>query len=160
YEDQHLTYVGLNARANQLAQYLRQLGVGPEALAGIYLERSLEMIVGILGILKSGGAYVPLDPGLPKERLRVTLNESRPLGLLTDRRLTGQLSEHDAHVIRLDADWKIIAQSSAANFISGVTPQNPAYVIFTSGSTGFPKGVAVEHHALLNYLNGIQEKID
>ena len=131
-----LTYRELNQRANQLAQYLRALGVGPEVLVGLCVERSLEMVVGLLGILKAGGAYVPLDPGYPKERLAFMLEDTQAPVLLTQERLLTKLPEHRAHVICLDTEWHLIALAGEENPVSGVKADNLAYVIYTSGSTG------------------------
>lgn len=150
--DERLTYQHLNAQANQLAHYLRSLGVGPDTLVAVSVERSIEMIVGLFGILKAGGAYVPLDPAYPKERLAAMLEDARAPVLLTERRLLESLPQTEARVICLDSDWKIIAHSSTENPISKITPENLAYVIYTSGSTGKPKGVLIEHRSLANYV--------
>ena len=158
-EDQQMTYAELNSRANQLAHHLRSLGVGPESLVAICVERSLETIVGILGVLKAGGAYAPLDSGQPKGRLAAMLGAARPVVLLTQRRLADKFPESGFKVVCLDADWPNIARGSDANPESAVTPRNLVYVIFTSGSTGAPKGVAVEHRALLNYLHSVRDII-
>jgi len=145
-EDQRLTYRELNRRANQLAHHLQALGVGPEVLVGICVERSLEMVVGLLGILKAGGAYLPLDPTHPRSRLALMLADTRAPVLLTQERLMGNLPEHGAQVVCLDADWKNIAQESDENPISKTTASNLAYVIYTSGSTGKPKGTLISHY--------------
>ena len=153
FEDQLLTYSELNARANRLAHHLQASGVGPEVLIGICLERSLELLIGILAVLKAGGAYVPLDPGYPRERLAFMLQETRAPVLLTQQSLVGNLPENRSHVICLDADWKNIDLEDANNPVSDVCPKNLAYVIYTSGSTGLPKGVMVTHQGLVNYLH-------
>jgi amino acid adenylation domain-containing protein len=140
-----LTCEALNRRANQLAHYLQGLGVGPEKMAGIYAERSLEMVVGLLGILKAGGAYVPLDPVYPRERLAFILEDSRVPVLLTQQARLAGLPLHAARVVCLDAGWGAIAQESDENPEGGATPENLAYVIYTSGSTGKPKGTFVTH---------------
>ncbi len=145
--ERRLTYRQLNGRANQLARYLQRLGVGPDSLAGICVERSLEMVIGLLGILKAGGAYVPLDPKHPKERLVLMLEDSGVTVLLTQAHLAATLPAVDSGLVRLDADWPAIARESGANVESAVVPQNLAYVLFTSGSTGRPKGVAIEHRS-------------
>jgi amino acid adenylation domain-containing protein len=150
YEDKQLTYRELNARANQLAQYLQKLGVGPEVLVGIFVERSLEMMVGLLGILKAGGAYVPLDPAYPFERLGFILEDSSVPLLLSQSKLVEKLPPHSARLVNLDKDWEEIVQQSKDN-PSSVTPDNLAYVIYTSGSTGKPKGVLIQHGSLVNY---------
>jgi amino acid adenylation domain-containing protein len=143
---QSLRYRELNSRANSLAHYLRKQGVGPDMLVGICVERSLEMLVGILGILKAGGAYVPLDPAYPKDRLAVILEDAKARILLTQERLT-ELLPQTARLVRLDSDWPEIAQNPATNPQRNVTRDNLDYVLFTSGSTGRPKGVALEHRS-------------
>jgi len=153
FEDQQLTYAQLNARANQLAHYLQELGVGPDVLVGICVERSLEMIVGLLGILKAGGAYVPLDPKYPQERLAYMLADARPAVLLTQQSLQDNLPQQPANVVCLDQDWCNNSPENTSNCLSGVRGENPAYVIYTSGSTGRPKGVVMYHQALVNLLN-------
>ncbi|NEP59017.1 MAG: amino acid adenylation domain-containing protein [Symploca sp. SIO2G7] len=150
FEDEQLTYEQLNQRANQLAHYLQSLGVKPEEIVGICIERSLEMIVGVLGILKAGGAYLPLDPTYPKERLAFMLSDSQVSILLTTQTLVTELPEHHAQVVCLDTDWAKIARESDRNLDSGVTVENLAYLIYTSGSTGTPKGVLVTHEGLGN----------
>lgn len=145
-----LTYEQLNTQANQLAHYLRSLGVGADVLVGVCVERSLEMVVGLLGILKAGGAYVPLDPDYPKERLSFMLSDSQVSVLLTQNKLVNQLPEHRAYVICLDTDWEKISHRSEQNPVSGAVAENLAYVIYTSGSTGKPKGVMVTHRNLVN----------
>lgn len=160
FEDQQLTYAELNARANQLAHSLRDLGVGAEKLVGIYLERSLEMIVALLGILKAGGAYLPLDPALPREGLALRLQDAQATMLLTKQHWVDDLPTNAARVICLDSDWEVITRQSNENPISEVRSENLVYTIYTSGSTGRPKGVAVEHQQLLNYLKAIADKLD
>src|SRR5215211_7282000 len=152
FEEQQLTYRELDRRANQLAHHLRALGVGPEVLVGICVERSLEMVVGLLGILKAGGAYVPLDPSYPATRLKFILGDTRAPVLLTQERLVERLPDKpEAKVVRLDADWPLIARKAEENVTSRATADNLAYVIYTSGSTGQPKGVMIEHRALSSY---------
>jgi amino acid adenylation domain-containing protein len=143
---EQLTYRELNQRANQLAHYLRALGVKPEVPVSICVERSLEMVIGILGILKAGGAYVPLDLAYPKERLAFILEDAQTPVLLTESSFLEKLPDHQAKVVYLDTDWGIIDQESTENPTSGAQPDNLAYVIYTSGSTGKPKGVLVSHH--------------
>jgi len=150
--EQQVTYWELNERANQVAHYLQQQGVGPEVRVGICLERSVEMVVGLLGILKAGGTYIPLDPIYPSERLRFMLEDSHPLVLLTLQRLRDHLPEGSIPVLYLDADWEMIAQQNKTNPLTPVTPSNVAYIMYTSGSTGRPKGVMVSHHAIANRL--------
>jgi len=150
FEKDQLTYQQLNRRANQLAHYLQALGVGPDVLVGICVERSLEMLVGILGILKAGGAYVPLDPAYPKEHLAFILEDTQAPVLLTQRRLVAELPEHRARIVCLDSEWNIVARESSENPISRTTSENLAYAIYTSGSTGRPKGVLVTHQNLVH----------
>ncbi|VEP13753.1 Linear gramicidin synthase subunit B (fragment) [Hyella patelloides LEGE 07179] len=153
FEEQQLTYRQLNQRANQLAHHLQNLGVKPEVLVGICVERSIEMVVGLLGILKAGGAYVPLDPNYPPERLSYMLADSNVGVLLTQDSLQESLPEHNAQVICLDTDWGAIKQYSKSNLNAGASFDNLAYVIYTSGSTGKPKGVMIIHGGMANYLN-------
>src|SRR4028119_825011 len=150
FEDKQLTYRELNQRANCLAHHLRTLGVGPEVLVGICVERSLEMVVGLLGILKAGGAYVPLDSAYPPERLAFMLEDSQVGVLLTQARLVESLGKHQARIVCLDTDWEIIERQSEENPRCSLTSENLAYVIYTSGSTGRPKGVLVAHRGLCN----------
>jgi amino acid adenylation domain-containing protein len=158
FEDQQLTYQKLNSQANQLAHYLQTLGVKPEILVGICLERSLDMVIGLLGILKAGGAYLPLDPAYPKERLAFVLEDAQVPVLLSQESLMEELPKTQAQVICLDAEAKTLAQKSPENVLSGVGPENLAYVIYTSGSTGNPKGVQIEHVELLNFLTSMQKQ--
>ncbi|MUG94289.1 amino acid adenylation domain-containing protein [Scytonema sp. UIC 10036] len=152
FEDKQLTYQQLNCRANQLAHYLQSMGVGADVLVGIYMERSFEMLVGLLGILKAGGAYVPLDPEYPTERLRFMLENARARVLLTQQHLVEKLPSHQAQLVFLDRDWQEISQWSQENLISGVQGHNLVYVMYTSGSTGQPKGVAMNQFALCNLI--------
>ncbi|MGC2062823.1 MAG: amino acid adenylation domain-containing protein [Thermodesulfovibrionales bacterium] len=156
FEDQRLTYRELNTKANQLAKYLRKHGVGPEVLVGVCVERSLEMIVSILGILKAGGAYVPLDPAYPKERLAFMLDDAKVPVLLTQQPLLHALPNHMSAIICIDSDWDVIAQCDHENLLSGVAPGNAAYVIYTSGSTGKPKGVLVTHYNVMRLFEAVQ----
>nr|ADL59762.1 non-ribosomal peptide synthase [Nostoc sp. 'Peltigera membranacea cyanobiont'] len=150
FENQQLTYDQLNCRANQLAHYLRSLGVKPDALVGICVERSLEMVVGLLGILKAGGAYLPLDPEYPTERLHFMLEDAQVSVLLTQQRLIQRLPEYQAKQVFLDETWEQIAPNNQENPTTGVKAFHLANVIYTSGSTGRPKGVMVEHKGLCN----------
>ncbi|MBW4629686.1 MAG: amino acid adenylation domain-containing protein [Brasilonema octagenarum HA4186-MV1] len=157
FEDQQLTYYELNYRANQLAHYLQSLGVKPDVLVGLCVERSLSMVVGLLGILKAGGAYVPLDPDYPTERLSFMLEDAQVPVLLTQQQLIEKLPEHQAQVICLDSDWEFISESSQDNANAGVQASHLAYVIYTSGSTGRPKGVMIPHGAIANHCSTIQQ---
>ncbi|MGI0483800.1 amino acid adenylation domain-containing protein [Pantanalinema rosaneae CENA516] len=142
-----LTYGELNDRANQLAHYLRTIGVEAEVLVGICLERSLDLVVGLLAVLKAGGAYVPLDPNYPPERLGFILEDAHISVLLTQSHLTASLPEHTAQMVCPEAMRDQLARYSTENLPGHTTPTNLAYVIYTSGSTGKPKGVAIEHHS-------------
>jgi amino acid adenylation domain-containing protein len=150
FEDNQLTYGKLNRRANQLAHHLQTLGVGPETLVGICIERCVEMVVALLGILKAGGACVPLDPTYPKERLAFMLADAKLLVLLTQEPLLERITEHGAKIVCLDTDWEAIAREREENPASGAGADNLAYMIYTSGSTGRPKGVLVAHRGLCN----------
>ena len=156
FEDERLSYGELDARSSQLAHHLRALGVGPEVVVGLCIERSLAMLVGLLGILKAGGAYLPLDPDYPPERLAFMLADAGAPVLLTRTALRAHLPAHDtssidaAHIVCLDADWPAIARQPTTAPVTGLAPQHPAYVIYTSGSTGTPKGVAVTHGGIPN----------
>ena len=151
----HLTYAELNGRANQLAHHLRELGAGREDIVALCVERSLEMIIGLLGILKSGAAYLPMEPNQPAERLHYLLQDAAPVCVLTQERHAPQLANARVPILTLDGDWDTIARESPANPDAGALapgPQSLAYVMYTSGSTGRPKGVLVEQAGLLNYL--------
>ena len=159
FDAEQLTYQQLNSMANQIAHHLQTLGVEPEVLVGICVERSIEMVVGLLAILKAGGAYVPLDPNYPQERLSYMLMDSDVEVLLTQQSLLESLPQNQAQVVCLDRDWEEIEQHSQGNVDIGVCSDNLAYVIYTSGSTGKPKGVSVSHQAVnrlvlnTNYIN-------
>jgi amino acid adenylation domain-containing protein len=149
--DQRLTYRELEQRANQLAHFLMSRGVGPESKVGICLRRSLELPVALLGVLKAGGACVPLDPAYPKERLAYMLEDSQTALVLTQPGLLAEVTDFDAEIITLDADWTSFAKESSDAVRSGVNPDNLAYVIYTSGSTGKPRGVLLSHRGLVNH---------
>jgi amino acid adenylation domain-containing protein len=149
-----LSYAELDARANRLARHLRGIGVGPEVRVGICLERSLELMVAILGVMKAGGAYVPMDPGHPAERIGYMLADSGVAALLTQDSLRHKFPEDgEMRVVSLDSAWGRIAEESAEPVESGVTSENLCYVIYTSGSTGRPKGVAMHHRGVTNYIH-------
>ena len=150
--DQRLTYAELDARANQLAHHLRGLGVDPEVVVGLCLERSPEMIVGLLGILKAGGAYLPLDPDYPAERLATMLRDAGVGIVVTHSGLRDRLAEHAARLLCLDTERAAIARNPASAPISNLLPDNTAYIIYTSGSTGMPKGVMVSHASLASKI--------
>jgi len=157
YQDERISYETLDGRANQLAHALRQCSVGPEVLVGVCCERSVDLVVALLGVLKAGGAYVPLDPSYPDERLRFMLNDAVVPVLLTQARFKLHLSDTSATVICLDDDWPMIAQQATTPLASMVTADNAAYMIYTSGSTGHPKGVINTHGAILNRLLWMQQ---
>ncbi|PMB28564.1 non-ribosomal peptide synthetase, partial [Fischerella thermalis CCMEE 5319] len=154
--DEKLTYAELNLKANQLAHYLQKLGVKPEVIVGICVERSPKFIISLLAVLKAGGAYLPLDSTLPQEALEFRLQDAQASVLIRDWELGTEDWENQ---INLENDWEKISQESTENLINNTKPENLVYVIYTSGSTGKPKGVAVEHQQLLNYLYGILPKL-
>lgn len=158
--DVSLTYAELNAAANRLAHLLRRSGVGPSRCVALCMERSAEMIVGLLGILKAGGAYVPLLPDAPRARLAHQLAETEAPVVVTQQKLVPALPETSALVVRIDADRAALAAESDADPPSLATPQDLVYVIYTSGSTGVPKGVAVRHENLVNYTQFIGDKVN
>ncbi|HEY0172382.1 MAG TPA: amino acid adenylation domain-containing protein [Pyrinomonadaceae bacterium] len=156
--DARLTYDELNTRANRLAHHLKELGVGPESRVCVLMERSPEMVVGLLAVLKAGGAYVPLDPRYPKARLGFMLEDARAMLVLTHGRLGEELPEgHGARVVRVDADAHAIARRPAHDLGVAVSPENLAYVIYTSGSTGRPKGVCVTRASLVNHQRAVRD---
>jgi amino acid adenylation domain-containing protein len=157
YEGEPLSYAELNARANRLAHHLRTLGVGAETLVAIAMERSLELVVGLVGILKAAAAYVPLDPSYPAARLAFMLEDTRAPVLLTQERLLGRLPTYAGRTVCLDRDWASIATQPDSDPLPGAAADNLAYVIYTSGSTGQPKGVMVEHRSVVNYLSWIRQ---
>jgi amino acid adenylation domain-containing protein len=152
FEDEKVTYQELNRRANQLAHHLRGLGIGPEVLVGICVERSVEMVVGLLGILKAGGAYVPLDPAFPKERIAFMLNDARVPLVLTQESLEANLFGQEARLVHLDTDAEAIRRHSTEDPTGEVATDNLAYILYTSGSTGQPKGVQITHGSVVNFL--------
>jgi len=155
--EERLTYGELNARANRLARALRRMGVGRDVLVGLCIERSLELVVGILGILKAGGAYVPLDPSYPRERLHFMAQDTGMKLVVTQSRLAELLEETQARRICLDTEWEEIARESPEDLASGGRPEDLAYVIYTSGSTGKPKGVLVTHGNVLRLFDATEE---
>jgi amino acid adenylation domain-containing protein len=156
-EDQHLTYRELNKRTNQLAHHLKTLGVGPDVRVGVCAERSIEMVVALMGILKAGGCYMPLDPDYPSNRLALMLEDARPPVILTQKALLQRLPGHEAPAICLDSDWGRIASEPDTNLGVQSTRHDAAYVIYTSGSTGKPKGVVNIHEAIVNRLQWMQD---
>lgn len=158
YEDGRLTYRELNARANQLARILRSSGVGPEVPVGVFMERSMEMVISLYGILKAGGAYVPLDPEYPYERVAFMLEDTKVPVILTQKHLLGSIPPHSARTLCVDSEWADIARERTDNLTSGVRSDNLAYIIFTSGSTGRPKGAMNEHRGIVNRLVWMQDE--
>lgn len=147
-----ISWGDLNSRANQLARHLGQFGVGPNVPVGLCLERSTEMIIAMLAVLKAGGAYLPLDPRHPKPRLEFMLEDSRAPVLLTQQKLLGELPRNPARVVCLDSDWELVGRESRANLPGTAAPEDVAYIMYTSGSTGQPKGVAVPHRAIVRLV--------
>lgn len=160
FEGRSITYQELNSRANQLANYLRRAGVGPEVLVGICVERSLEMVIGLLGILKAGGAYVPLDPTYPPERLAFMISDTKMPVIVLQERFLRLLPELKSKVVILDHDWNTFVSESENSVQSGVKAENLVYVIYTSGSTGKPKGVMIEHRNVVNFFTGMDACIE
>ncbi len=150
--NEQLSYKELNIHSNKVAHYLKKLGVKTEVLVGLCVERSFDMVIGMLGILKAGGAYVPLDPSYPSERLNFMLEDAQVSILLTHERWLERLKNFNSQIICLDKNWEIIFQEIEDNLTSRITVDNLAYIIYTSGSTGKPKGVKVEHRGLLNLV--------
>lgn len=155
FEDSCLSYEALNRRANQLAHRLQELGVGPESVVGIILERSLDIAVAILGVLKAGGAYLPLDPKTPRERLSFIFQDSAMQVLLTQQKLAALIPHETIPLFCMDSDWAALAQYNDQNLANTATPLNLVYIIYTSGSTGKPKGVQLLHQGLTNYLTWV-----
>jgi amino acid adenylation domain-containing protein len=158
FEQQGLTYGELDRRAGELARHLGRLGAGPDVLVGLFLERSLEMVVGILGALKAGAAYVPMDTSYPQERLAFMLSDANLTLLLTQGSLVARLPTSAAQVVCLDEfDWN--GAQAATQSDARVRPEHLAYVIYTSGSTGRPKGVCIEHRNIVNYVSGVVDRL-
>jgi amino acid adenylation domain-containing protein len=158
YNNQSLSYLHLNQRANQLAHYLRKIGVGPETLVAVYSHRTLDMIVTLLGILKAGGGYLPLDTAYPQARLTFMLADTATPIIITQQSLQADLTNiHDAKIICIDSDWPLIAEESTETLSSLTQPDNLAYLIYTSGSTGQPKGIAITHQNAVALLNWAAE---
>jgi natural product biosynthesis luciferase-like monooxygenase protein len=158
HENEQLSFQGLSRRANQLAHYLRGLGVGPQVLVGICVERSLDMLVGLLAVLKAGGAYVPLDPAYPKDRLEFVITDAGMPVVVTQRHLLQHLPPAEAKLVCLDSDAYLSQGEDGP--ASAVVSDNAAYVIYTSGSTGKPKGVMVSHRNVVNFFRGMDKKVD
>lgn len=150
FNNQQLTYKQLNEQANQLANYLQEIGVKPEVLVGVYLERSVETFIAVLAVIKAGGAYLPLDPEYPQERVAWMLKDAKPLVILSQEYLKEKLADSIANIIYLDTEWDNIARQSKENLPVQTTPENAVYTIYTSGSTGKPKGVVCTYGGLVN----------
>ncbi|GER91651.1 hypothetical protein KDW_58130 [Dictyobacter vulcani] len=153
-----LNYGELNKRANQIARYLRQIGVGPEVHVGLCVERSLELLIGVLAILKAGGTYVPLDPTYPPERLAYILEDAEISVLLTQQHLKDNLPTISEYVIGLDAIEPLLSLEPGENLVNLVQPENGAYIIYTSGSTGKPKGVVVSHANVVRLFSATEQE--
>ena len=159
FDNQHLTYQQLDERASQLARYLQSHDIQPGHIVGLYLNRSLDMLVGLLGVLKAGGTYLPLDPAFPSERLAFMAQDAQVSLILTQQELLDEIFQHDAALICLDTDWEAIASSNQQQPItSRPTPEDLAYIIYTSGSTGKPKGVQLPHQAAVNFLTTMAQE--
>ncbi len=157
--DDRLSYAELNHRANQLAHFLRKAGVGPETLVALYLERSVDMLVALLGVLKAGGAYLPLETAHPKRRVQYVIGDAQAPVILAQERTAAMLPETGARVICLDSDWSSIAQEPEHTPTTNTTAENLAYVIYTSGSTGGARGVMVQHRSVMNLATALREKV-
>jgi len=160
FEDRELSYAELDERANRLANHLQSMGLGPDSFVGIYVERSFDMMVSILGVQKAGGAYVPLDPNYPSDRIALMIEDSGAAIVLTQTHLISTLPEHQAQIVCVDVESPEMAQQPTTRPSSGTTPSNLAYMIYTSGSTGRPKGVKVEHRNVVNFFTGMDRVID
>jgi amino acid adenylation domain-containing protein len=158
FQEEYLTYFELNNQANQLARYLQGLGVGPEVIVGICLERSLSMFISLLAVLKAGGAYVPIDIKYPKDRIACILEDAQIHLLLTEEWLEEKLPEHSSKIVYLEAAAKNINSESTVNLPNHSTPDNLMYVLFTSGSTGRPKGVEIVHRSVVNLLTSMVQE--
>ena len=158
-EDQSLTYRQLDERANQLARYLQQQGVKPDQLVAVLMDRSLEMIIALLGILKAGGAYLPLDPGYPRKRIQFMMRDAEIAVLLTQQKFLPGGLPAEISVLCLDKEWHLVAKQSEAALTSGAVEENLAYVIYTSGSTGRPKGAMIPHRAIVNHMAWMQVEL-
>ena len=158
-DDQQRSYDELNRAANQLARHLQSLGAGPEVLVGLCLERSIDLLTGLYGILKAGAAYVPLDPAYPADRLALMVEDARCPIILTQQSLLERLPSHHAKIVCIDTDREAIAREADDDLDAGVTGRNLSYVIYTSGSTGRPKGVMVEHRNVTNLFAGMDERV-
>jgi aspartate racemase len=160
FEDTHLTYQGLNTRANKLSHYLKRLGVGPDVRVALCLRRSAESLVGLMAILKAGGAYVPIDPSNPPQRIALLIEEADVRVILTEQAVLARLPQSGIRVFSIDSQWGELSKESSLNPCSASSAQSIAYVLYTSGSTGKPKGVMVEHRQVVNYALSYIELTD
>ncbi len=158
FNGQEMSYRELNGKANQFAGYLHKCGIGANQLVGVYLERSADMLVALLGIFKAGGAYVPLDPAYPKSRLEMMLTDAQTSAIITESSLLEDMPAQDAQIITIDSDWPEIAKESNENRNFTASADQLAYTIFTSGSTGRPKGVQISQRALVNFLKSMEKE--
>jgi non-ribosomal peptide synthetase component F len=158
FEDKHLTYKELNKRSNKLAHLLIRRGAGPHTLTGICAERSLEMVIAILGVLKAGGAYIPIDPEYPRDRVDFMISDSKAKIIITQKNIAEKLPEDLAEVFLLDDDKNEISKQDDTDIENNTALENPAYVIYTSGSTGMPKGVMISHASIVNHMLWMKEE--
>src|SRR5260370_16210006 len=156
FEGAHLSYRDLNQRANQVAHLLVEMGVGPEVLVGLYMERGFELVIGLIGILKAGGGYLPIDPVYPKERIAFMLEDAQTTIILTPESLKPALPDPRAKVLCMDSERALFEGQSGANLAETSSPDNVAYVIFTSGSTGKPKGALVTHRNVTRLMQSTE----
>ena len=159
FNDEQLSYRQLDQKSDALAAYLQSQGVGPEVRVAICMEPSSEMVVALLGILKSGGAYLPLDPTYPKKRLAFMLEDARVRVLLTQKRLADRLPHEDVETILVDEHWSLIESARRSDTVRATSPDNAAYVIYTSGSTGAPKAVVVTHRNVVNFFTAMNAQL-
>lgn len=159
FENRSLTYRALNERANRLAVHLRSLGVSADRLVGVHLERSENLVVAVLAVLKAGGAYLPLDPNYPDDRIAFMIDDAAAPVIITERETIDRLPASSTSIVVIDADWQTIAKHPADDLAAGAGPENLAYVIYTSGSTGKPKGVMIEHRNAVNFFVGMDGRL-
>jgi len=155
YENEKISYSELNSKSNQVARYLQKLGVSYEVPVGILMERSIDVIIAILGVLKAGGAYIPLEPAYPKERLNYMINDSKMPVLITKSSFLDIVPDSNVTVVNMDLDWERISKESKENPDCNINYDNLVYIIYTSGSTGTPKGVEISHGALVNLIHSM-----
>ena len=158
FEDKKISYKELDKKANQLARYLISIGVGKESFVGIFLERSIDVVVALLGTLKSGGTYIPLDPAFPRDRLSYMLEDAGIQTLVTQQKYSGWFNGFTGNEVLLDTNYKIIDKQKKSNLNETISSDSLAYVIYTSGSTGRPKGVQIQHRSLVNFLISMQRE--